>query len=210
MLFNFWKVIFTLFVIIGTALLLTVFEYYLRKKNEGGSAHNFFKGLKVIFRWNLFLLIFCTNIDGVVLFSSLELRSTNFNTATDIFSFILCLGFILLGIGVLGFTIYLVKNSQQRKGKVFFFDNKKNRQAIIDYHNKYKAFHVLFMGFKDHNFLKQAFLLIFVLRIVIFNMIIGILTENPLTQAILITLLSFLMLLYLLTFRPFKRTINLF
>lgn len=56
----------------------------------------------------------------------------------------------------------------------------KHHQEIVAFHNKYKGFHVLFMGFKDDNFFKQAFLLVFVIRVVIFNLIIALLIDFPL------------------------------
>lgn len=65
-------------IIVGLAALLTALDILVHKifKKRGSGRVEVFKHmttrLKVIIRWNFFFLIFCTNYDGIVLYSGIE------------------------------------------------------------------------------------------------------------------------------------------
>ena len=68
---------------------------------------------------------------------------------------------------------------------------------------------MLFKHFKDNTFISQSFLLLFMIRNLLFNLSLAPFFEHPLIQAILILIMSLLIFLYLLIQRPFKPIINL-
>ena len=74
---------------------------------------------------------------------------------------------------------------------------------------KWENYQVLFRGYKDDKIIKQAFMFIFVMRLIIYYIILAYMIDFPLVQVILITILSVAMLLYLIVLRPLRKKLNM-
>ena len=66
------------------------------------------------------------------------------------------------------------------------------------------------MGYKEKSYFTQSFLLYFIIRLIIFHLIIAYLYEHPITQACLIVFIGLIMIVYLIVVKPFRRLVNLF
>lgn len=66
---NFWRPVLTLIILLGLSGIFKLFEIIFDKYHKGTGSY-VAKRLKVLIKYNLILLIFCSNYDGIVLFSS--------------------------------------------------------------------------------------------------------------------------------------------
>lgn len=73
---------------------------------------------------------------------------------------------------------------------------------------KWKQFRIFLKGFKDDSFLTRGFMLFFILRIIAYNLLVGLLYMHPLVQATLTTAISIFMLTILVWKRPFVETLD--
>jgi len=194
---NFWPAMFNLAVILTAVLVIISLRCSLRTCSKiqliVGHADD-------ALRWNVFLIIFCGNFGDIVLFTALELQTTKLDNAYSGISFGLCLLMNLLCFYVV--IKILDVNSAVRKSRQRI---KEEERIEKDWCN-YKA---LFTSYKSDSYFQQVFLFVFLIRITIFNGIIGYLYEYPLLQAVIINLANVLILVYLLWKRPIKQLVNL-
>ena len=87
--------------------------------------------------------------------------------------------------------------------------DEKKRDDLIEFSKKWENYQVLFRAYKDRSFLTQSFMLFFVLRVIFYNIIVSYMVDFPLLQAVLITVMSLMMLIYLLACRPLIRLLNM-
>lgn len=113
-----------------------------------------------------------------------------------------------MGIFVFALTSFLVRKTQSLKNMIVVDNYEDMKVQYIEFIKRWEECHVLFMGFKNKNHCTQSFLLVFISRIIVFNLIIAYFFEYPLAQAIMITTISILMLMYILIVKPFRREIN--
>mmetsp|Transcript_41530 Transcript_41530/g.36881 ORF Transcript_41530/g.36881 Transcript_41530/m.36881 type:complete len:170 (-) Transcript_41530:1750-2259(-) len=94
---NNWETFITLIIIMGLGFFFTL-VYSITKKYNIAKLKNFLGTVVLIFRWNLFLLIFLSSLDEITLYSILELRTFSINRAGEFFSFFLILLSIALAL----------------------------------------------------------------------------------------------------------------
>ncbi len=197
---NIWPALFNLSVI----LVVTVLAIILEASTKGNPKINsILKSLSDILKWNVFLVTFCGSIGDIVLYTALEFQTMQFDNAEAVFSFILCLGINTLVILVV--VKILDINSAIRRLKKDTRDEE-HRKLIEQKWSSYKA---LFECYKDYSFFQQIFLFVFVVRLALFNAMIGYFYDYPLFQAIISVAFNTLMLGYLIWKRPMKKLVNL-
>ena len=150
--------------------------------------------LDEVLRWNLFLSFFITFYDQIVLYTSLELRTTDFDQLLSILSFLLCVAANIFSLGVL-FKITKAINTALPSKRLAY--SSQDAQQLKSFEKQWARYQALLVRFKHSSFLQQAFIPIFIIRIYAVNIILGYMTNYPLPQIALITLLNILMLLYL-------------
>ena len=170
-----------------------------------------FKGVNAVcvtidtsIRWNLFMTFLLSNYDSVVLFSSFEFRTLSFDSSLAIVDFLAAL-FCNLVVFVVLFRVIMIV-SELRHAYTCSVDS---LMHLSDTKYKHRAYKVYFELFKEPSVDRQCFLLIFSCKVYVFYLIIAYLPAGPLAQAILITMLSLCMTLYLATRRPFKQKLKL-
>ena len=200
---NFWPALFNLSVILLVTLLIICMTMGSKAYPR---LHGVLKNLMEILKWNVILVTFCGSLGDIVLFTALELQSTQFKSVQAAISFALCLllnGFsIFVVIKILEVNLVIRKSKQKMTGN----DLEKQKEKIEQEWINYKSF---FQCYQDQSYYQQIFLFIFVLRLGVFNGIIGYLFKYPLCQAIIITLLNVAMLLYLVIKRPMRKLFSL-
>jgi len=126
-----------------------------------------------------------------------------FDNAAAVFSFILCLGINTLAVLVVNQIIDV--NSAIRTSKKSNSEEQQ-KKMIEQQWNSYKA---LFECYKDYSFYQQIFLFVFLVRLALFNAIIGYFYNYPLFQATTAVASNIMMLGYLVIKRPMKKLVNL-
>jgi len=195
---NYWSTITTFACLIAFSYLLTFIERTLKNPHHKLVAAKF----KVTFKWNMFLLIFCSSYDEITLYTSFDLKTCQFDQWLTSISTIISVLFSSIAIFFLFFSVWLVKGYQRTKNQVVPLGYGKN-YLLKKYCVKWEAYQVLFRGYKDHSFLQQAYCFFFMLRYVIYNLTFALLYQYPLVQAIMITSLSIFILIIILTKKPF-------
>ncbi|RYE40099.1 MAG: hypothetical protein EOP48_25055 [Sphingobacteriales bacterium] len=204
---NYWEGLWTL------ALLLLVISIatFMAPKTKGCKyVHLIFYHIENITKWDLLLMLLCMNIDGIGIYSSLELRNIHLNVPLSILGMFVCIGMNLVIIHLLGKALYMfIDLHKSRRSRVIPFNDQDPTTNPQQENKKWSQYKILYQSFKEGSFLQQSFMLFFLLRIYVFDMIIGYFFAYPLVQAILITTLSIVLITYLAVKRPYKRTLDL-
>ncbi len=150
---------------------------------------------------NILLTYLYHNCGDIILFSGLEYWSSLTESVWSFFSLLLAFALGIILFAVLALNILLVR-------KRWAILKKQNTQELQTLNKKYEGFKVLFEDFKEHSIFQYSFLIFFVLRDMLLSLFLVSLFRYPLAQAVLITLMNILMLVYLFIYRPLKDKIH--
>ena len=201
---NFWTLFLILCSIVAAVAIICMLTYCFKKINI---IYTVCAKVKHALKWNLALMQFITYYSSIVLFTSLEVRTTKFDGFSPVFSFIVCFIINVVGIFVI-VRMFIVLRDRRRHNTTIGGHNQSQGAPPVE--NKWKDYEVLYKTYKENSFSEQAFLPLFVTRIYLFNVIIAYLFEYPLVQALLITLLNLVTLIYLGAKRSLKENTVLF
>jgi len=194
---NFWPSLIILVAILIAIFIFLIFSVFMKSCTAlSNILHKILSALK----WNTFLTLFCSYCGDIVLFSALEFQTVQTDNVWTDLSLVLCIGINILVFYIL-YKILTVNFSVRKIQK-----NNPTEKEIDKNFADYKTF---FECYKGDSYLQQIFMFIFMIRIGLFNGIIGYLYSYPLVQAILIILINATILAYLLFKRPMRRIINL-
>ena len=206
---NFWEAISTLLIIAIIIVISSIIAKHTYLNVKFRVIHILSKRIKNITKWDFFLLVFCSNFDGIAFFSALQLQTVHFNSPIAVISSASCLLLNIFAIYLLIKLMHIIITTRSTKAKVACVN--KAFQAFSKAAPKVKdgyTFGLLIKKFKDKYLLQQSCMFFFLLRVYFFNAIIGYLYEFPLVQSSLILSLNVLMLIYLAAMRPFKETFD--
>jgi len=150
-------------------------------------------------KWNLILLLFCGDFGDLVFFTSLELTTAKLSSFESAWSLLICIMINFFAVWVL--VKILSVNFKIRKEKL-------QQTTSQEIEHKWSNYRTFFAIYKDDSYYQQIFMFLFLIRVTIFNAVIGYFFNFPLLQAILITLTNLTMLIYLIFKRPLKAKIN--
>ena len=162
--------------------------------------------IKGILQWNYCISTFVSYFGNLVFYSSLEFLTISYHkSGLEILSSTLC---TLISITALIFFIKVVTIIYEaRKSSIL---SQGLRQGTAPAHHSYhEKYGIIFEGFKTNSWLQQSYFVIYLIRISIFNMVIVYLYAYPISQGIIISTLSLLMLLYLMFTSPLKGKLDL-
>ncbi|RZJ99688.1 MAG: hypothetical protein EOO43_26060, partial [Flavobacterium sp.] len=175
-----------------------------------------FTKMRGAIQWNLFLIVILSNMDSVGVFSSLEFRTTPFNSFSSVLGTLICVIINLLAIFLMGLTLHITYSSWRSRETVFPESIRKQKtmpekrkEVLKNEEEKYMNCGVLYLNFKEDSLIQRSCMFFILLRVYLFNMVIGYLFEHPLAQSILIVLMSFVMLVYLSVQRPYRNSFEL-
>jgi len=191
---NFWPSLFILLILLSATSLFMLLNLCARKTSKIKQILNQVTG---ILKWNMILLLFCGDFGDLVFFTALEVTTADPSTFESSLSLLICIVINIFAIWVL--VQILTMNFNIRKAKEL---------SAQDIDIKWGSYKTFFAIYKDQSYLQQIFMFIFLIRVSIFNAVIGYLFNFPFAQVILITLVNLCMLLYLVFRRPMKALIN--
>ena len=202
---NYWEELFTLVIVL---LVLAVSMLLALKAKDVKYIGTYSTKLRDIIKWNFFLIIFCGNVDTIGVFSSLEFRTTHFNSFVSVFGTLLCIFVNLIVIYVMFMVPYIIYSLRRARNKVMPF-SEHNNDHLKDDSQRFLHCGVLYMNFREKSVLQHSCMFFILLRVYFFNIIIGYFFEYPLVQASLLTTMSVLMLGYFTIARPYKNPLEL-
>jgi len=141
-----------------------------------------------------------SNLDDVILYFVLDVRSTKVDGGFGAFSLILGVVLLLIGGMIIGAHIFLLRKYQGLKGEKQGSPPTQLQRFLY----KYENMKLIFNDFKDITFFTQSFLWIHVTRAVFSSFIFAVLFEYPLVQLILLLILNLGMIVFLFVKKSFK------
>jgi len=199
---NLWQQLIILIAIFVTTILIILF-YFATKKSA--KIHAAIRKVADALKWNVVLIIFCGTYGDIMLYSALEIQSAELDDAYSIASFCVCVlvnvcaGFVLVKILLVNLAL---------KGAKETITGENRPEKVKEIEEKYKNYKAFFEMYKDDSFSQQLFLFIYILRVSVFNLIIGYMYKYPLTQALFLMLINGVMACYLVIKRPMRKLIN--
>jgi len=195
---NYWPTLFNLLVMFFVTFAVIILS---NQTKNSPRINGILMTLLEILKWNVVLITFCGSLGDVMLFTALEFQTMQFDNFEAVLSFLLCLTINFLAIFVV--VKILEVNLIIRKSKK---DHAVSDDQIEKQWCSYKA---LFECYRDSSYYQQIFLFVFIIRLALFNGIIGYLYNYPLFQAVVFMLCNLLMLAYLVLKRPMRKLISL-
>jgi len=200
-LFNYWSTLMILLIFLVLAVVAAIlFKYFAQSNKE--ELTSILKELKIMLKWNLFLMLFCSNIDEIYLYSYLEFGATGKTNKMAVRSFgiLLAIVMLVLSIGILGQTCFVIYKFHKMRKQVW--NGSLSNKELESYKEKWQTHKVLFLAFKTNKLTTQGYMIIFLVRAILFIFIIAFGGSNPIAQTTLILLLNIAMLIFTAIKRP--------
>ena len=196
--------------IIFACLLTTKIGYFLVKTyiRNLPSLRTFLYKASLTFQ-NFFVGSFAEALGPILFYSTMEFRNKR-NTEKDhyVTSLLVCVLSIVLGLTALIICGWIL-NKFQAIRKISSLNQKRKNEIFESLEKKYEGFGVLYEEFENSSLFHQSAFLLFSARSVTESLIVGLFFEYPLTQAILLVTLTFLLLAYIIIKKPFKSKLAL-
>ena len=182
---NYWDTLTSLIVVLLLILILSMMKVFTKKCSR---INRVLASILSILKWNLPLMILCGGFGDIYFYASLYYQSKALDSPLEIFTFALSLLLILLGVGILFLIFLIMKDTSKDSPK-----------------RKWQSFTLLFENYEKNS----LYMMLFLTRTIIFNLVIANLFDYPLLQTVLILILGILMLAYLVIKRPLKELLEL-
>jgi len=195
-LINFWDPLVMLLILVLFLLFVLLLDWTIPRWRKKTSLE-----FKIIARLKLMVLNFLVSqLYGVygdfVFYAILDLRSTQKTAGMNLLNLFVIV--LLIAAMLLGFFLHLnlLKRYQNVKKNLG-----ENFERFLSHH---AGMRVLFDDFQDSSLARQSFLFILTIRDIVFSVILTTLFDHPLTECVLILLMSIGMMTYLLIKKPFN------
>ena len=202
---NFWESLFVLIAFTLTALILSVL-HYTSIRFKWTRYQPVFQRFKHLFCFNLCIVYFAVNIGDIILYASLELKTTHINQISSALSLIICLAAILLSIAL--FTLSFVIGRQPKNNKINPSSDDPQRIISKVPSSKHESLQVLFLGFHDQIKASKYFFLLYIARASLPMFFTSCLVHLPIVQIVMNIILCLSMLLFVLFKEPLKSKVN--
>jgi len=148
------------------------------------------------------LIMYCGMIGEIILYSALEFQSVNFSEFGSNVSFFSCLILNVMTVGIVLKMVHVNMNIHKSKKNTSTEEQKGIEKRWANFRAVFETYKNTFLG-------QQIFLIIFLGRVIGFNLIVGYGYKYPLIQALAVNVVNLVMALYLIIMRPMKTKINL-
>ena len=203
---GFWIGFVSLLIISGIVLFAVTVAWGFSKTPQESTLKTISKKVKDI-TGNYLLQQFYNSYADIMMFAVLQFHSARFSKPLSIFSFLLAIAFLITGGYLLFLHVRLLRRYQKIKRDQGKADDK-TPTKLDEFKAQHEGIKTLFADFKDDSFVHQAFLLFFVIRSIATALFLTLLFEHPLSEAILLTIMSILLLTYIMVFMPFKNVLD--
>ena len=164
------------------------------------------KRIRVIARWNFVLFVLFNTYDDLTFFPILEISTLKLDSPAAIVSFSVCIIMTVIAFFILAKTAWICRDVSRINNNTIDKTPHENKKLI---YKKWGNYQVLFAGFKDVSLITQSYLFISTVRIVICYLFVGLLYQHPLVQTVQLTIMSVMMVIYILWKRPINDLVSL-
>ena len=169
-------------------------------------AHSFFKTLRDVYKWNIFLTFFMADFGELYLFSMLQLKENRSRSWYAFYGKSVSIGFIGSYPILIAYFIYLLN----RKAPPKIGDEVKPEKQPILWREVPKSVNMISTDFKTDHWIKRNFLLLTLLENFLNDLIYLLLQYHGSLQAILYTGITVVFLILGLTYRPYTTKLQNF
>ena len=198
-LINFFPALLSLLIVLSIGLYAWVIRVLI--KNKTSIAYLIFDKIVNMVKWNFFFGFSLYYYDGLIYYTSLELKAYHTSQSASTISIIVCLLVNLGAFAMIGQAIRIVLNRRKVNIKI-------HAKTTIDtddlFDEKYKAYKVVYEPFKDQTLIQQGFYVIYSIRIYLYFVIFSYLLNYPIAQTILMLILSIATIACLVITKPLK------
>ena len=198
---TYWITMTSMLIVYCFSKILSAITYLLQKNKK---LHSLLERINLIFKWNFLLLVFFSNFDGVILPTSLMLRTLNLDSLPNNIDLIVCIFINVTVISFYGLVIHIVRDIRKYKYLTY---PEKSKAHIPE--KKWQKYQVTYKDSQNKEFIQHAFLFFYLARLYLFYLVISYLFAYPLMQTILIALLNLLFLGYIVFVKPFASKLAL-
>jgi len=198
---NFWSDLSILAIIAITLVVFRGIEWIIKRKSESEKAKKNSKTLRIIAQ-NLVLTYIYADAADVFLFSVLNFKTNDGFSKLNIINLAVSILFIAITLGEI--IMHFIIQKKYPKLRKNLWDEKEKKEKSEEFRNKYRSISVLWQDFKEKSIFTHSFLLVAVIRDVIFSLVLSLLYEYPLIQVIILVAMSALVISHLVVFRPFE------
>ena len=146
-----------------------------------------------VLKWNFPLMMICGSSGDIFFYATLQLRSSPFTSLSSTICCIVSIVMMILVVLLLIIAFKIVKTIHRRR---------QNPAAQETSH--WKGFEILYVGYEEKSFFSLGYMLLFILRGIIFNLTLAMLFDYPLIQCGIINVCNVVMICYILYLRPLK------
>ena len=134
------------------------------------------------------------------------MKTAVFSPAISTFSFVISLLFVLFMTGLMVLHIVTLVRYQRHKAQAP--DDSARTEVVNKFRESHKSVAIFYEGFSDKSLMQQSCLAVVSARYILASLITALLYQYPLTQAILLVLLSIFSLVYLFRVKPYQDTLQ--
>jgi len=204
---NYWEDFSMILIGIFLALLFLCFER-LTRALEMGKAEAIFHTLRVLMMWNFVIMMIAINIDEVILYSALQIKSWNpadtDNSSTTI-SFILSLVGILTMSTFFGVICYLLSQLKINNTRIKGIKTRTDHTPMTPAEESYQ---IIFRGLRENSVCAQFFFPFYIIRIAIPSVIFIAAESIPILNTVMQMTFSGGVLAFIVCVKPFTKRVN--
>jgi len=193
---NMWDLMTTAIVVIFILLTLLGLRRLFKKNRK--VSHLITRVIQSL-KWNTLLAMICADCGDIIFYASLYMRNTPIGSTVSIVSLIVTLLLIFFIFVILGICFKIL---------LAFFHNQKQKRTSF-WLEKWKGYEILYEEIEQESLFSLAYMVIYVIRTLLFFGIIANLYEYPLIQSILLNAINLLIFGYLLYYKPLQNRVNI-
>jgi len=191
---NFWNFMLFLLILFAVCAGCLIMEKLLKEVGI------WIRKVRVILQ-NFWIVQLYNSSGDIILFSIVQFENNSWNSSSEsTLNFLIAILFLLVVIIVLAFHLRTLLEYQKMR---------KKSSDLKAFEKNYECQQIFFGSFANSTINHQLFLFYFVLRVMLVNLLIAVLTEYPMIQTILMVAVSLILVAYLVLKRPFRSKIDL-
>ena len=201
---NFFPALISLLIILSIGFYAWLIRAFI--KNKASFISRIFDKILETIKWNFFFAFSLYYYDGLIYYTSLELRTHHTSKTGSVISIILCAIVNLGAFLIIGQAIRVVFKRRNQARKIHAKRSPDNLEALD---KKDKGYRVVYESFKDNDLIQQGFYVIYSIRVYLYFVFLSYLYDYPIAQSVLMSILNIASLSCLIIKRPLKTTLKL-
>ena len=192
---NLWDSLMTLLIVLIVIGVLSAFKFVVPEKRYPRISIVLSKVLGAM-KWNVPIMMVCSSSGDIFFYASLQIRTSPLDSFSSIICFCVSLLMMMVVFVILAIGFKILWNF-------------KRQAANPNWADEWKGYEILYEEYEEKSIWSLSYMILFIIRGIIFNFTLANLFNFPLLQCIIINVTNLMMLGYLLYLRPLKKLLNL-